>query len=366
MTLIVIICLTILIGILTAPFVIKGVLNNALQKMDGYTVRTDRIRVNVFRSKIILSNVQIINNVNLKHNESFLAVPSVIISFKWRQLLRRIIDMNIVLEKPQLLYIEENNSLCDDENSNDAQQLFSLKKTIEKLRPFRISVDVRNGQTRYINPNTNPALDLAATELNFIIHNLSNRSFISNSCRIIGRCSLYEGNAAINVTLLPLEPTLTADIDLELTSINLDLLNDLLWNYIEVDINKGTMNLYSEIAVAGNSFKGYIKPLLKDLEFKRASGDRLLHKIKHRIVTGLYHLFKNKRNNQVATKIPIEGRLDDPNVSVGVAILGVLRNAFVNALTPSLDNVINLRSIWNRPRFEKVDMVNRFLKEERS
>jgi hypothetical protein len=49
------------------------------------------------------------------------------------------------------------------------------------------------------------------------------------------------------------------------------------------------------------------------------------------MVAGFYNILKNKRNAEVVAKIPIEGRLDDPHIHVGVAIITMLKNAFAGA-----------------------------------
>ncbi|MEO7992471.1 MAG: DUF748 domain-containing protein [Chryseolinea sp.] len=330
------------------PFITKAILNHALHKMDGYTGRIDQLRMNLLKSKISFQNVSILKDSDPASGKPLVQVPTITLFFKWKQLLRRTLDLNIVVDKPQLFFVAEKPSY----DANHSPELSSLKNSIERLMPFKISVDVHNGEIHYI--NSHPQLNIMATEFSLTIHDFSNRLILGKSCSIVGTCFLYEGNAKINATLLPLEPTLTVDLNLELKSINLVLLNDLFREYGKVDINKGTLDLYTEVAVTNNLFKGYIKPLLKNLDFISAAdqGDTFFQKIWERIVAGFYNMVENNRNDQVATKIPIEGRLDDPNVRIGVAIIGILRNAFVKALTPSLDNVINFKSIWDMARSE--------------
>lgn len=359
MTWILIPAILIMMATALLPFVIKAVLNNVLRKMDGYTGQIDRLRINLFRSKISLQSVRITTEDDPAPDDPLLLVPTITICFKWKQLLRKRLDLNIVVHKPQLHFIAEKDLSSKDGALNNSHDLPGLKNAIEKLISFRISVDVRDGKVRYVNSHSNPQLDIAATEMNLTIRDFTNRALLSKTCSIVGTCCLYDGTTIINATLLPLEPTLTFDLNLELKSINLVLLNDLFRAYGKVDINKGTLNLYAEVAVADNSFKGYIKPLIKDLDFISAADreDNIFQRIWERIVAGFYNVIENDRDDQVATKIPIEGRLDDPHVRLGVAILGVLRNAFVKALAPALDNTISMKSVWNRARSATKGMV---------
>ncbi len=120
------------------------------------------------------------------------------------------------------------------------------------------------------------------------------------------------------------------------------------------------MDLFAEVAVSENSFKGYLKPLLLDLDFisKADRSDTIFQKIWERIVAGLFNILANKRNDKIATIIPIEGRLDDPHVHIGVAIIGILRNAFTKALTPTLENIIDIKSVWHKARTEIKGMIH--------
>jgi hypothetical protein len=63
------------------------------------------------------------------------------------------------------------------------------------------------------------------------------------------------------------------------------------------------------------------------------------------IVQGISKVFENWKKEQVATKIPIEGKFDQPNTDLWTAINYVLRNAFVYALKPSIDNDINIGKV---------------------
>lgn len=347
LTLLILISSLIIIAIIALPFVVRAVVNKALRKMDGYIGQLDRLQINLVKSTIQLQDIRISKDTDLEHASPVLLIPAITIGFKWKPLLRKILDLNIVVNHPQALFVAEELLPPEDTSSTHSRELQSLKNSIEKLTAFRITLDVRDGTVRYVNRHSK--LDITVRELNFAIHNFSNRAALSNSCRIIGKGLLYEGRGAVEVTLLPLEPTLTMDLNLELQSINLVLLNHLLIKYGKVDLTKGTLDLYAEVAVAGNSFKGYVKPLLKDLDFISAEdrGDNLFRKVWERLIAGFYNILENNRSKQVVAKIPLEGRLDDPHVRVGVVMMSILRNAFVKALTPSFDDIINFSSIWN-------------------
>lgn len=109
-------------------------------------------------------------------------------------------------------------------------------------------------------------------------------------------------------------------------------------------MNKGTLSLYTEIATREGAFSGYVKPIIKNLDVlgKEDRKDNLLRKIWEGLVGTAGSILTNPRKDQVATKISLQGRLDDPKVRSWVAIIDLMRNAFIRALEPAIDREINI------------------------
>jgi hypothetical protein len=76
-----------------------------------------------------------------------------------------------------------------------------------------------------------------------------------------------------------------------------------------------------------------VKPVLKNVEVKSASNG-LGARLKGALADAGIHIASNKDRGQekVATVIPIRGTLTDAHPQVVPAILGVIRNAFVEGL----------------------------------
>ncbi len=364
MILILIIAFIIITAIIITPIIIKAILNTALGKMDGYKGHVAELDLHLLKSKISLRNMTIRAVADSEPEQPLLHLPVVTILFKWKLLLRRIIDLHIILDKPQMHFVAKETEPVQAEDSTIVQELPSLKNSIEKLMSFKMNVEVIEGEIQYTNPHLHPGWTATLRKFNLTIVDFSNRSILSESCRVRSTCDLYEGTAQINVMVRPLEPNLTLDLDMELKSVNLVLLNDLFKVYGKVDINTGMLDLFGEVAIAENCFKGYLKPIIHNLDFigNADATDSIFQKIWERIVAGLFTILTNSRNDQVATVIPFEGRLDDPHVRTGTAIIGILRNAFTKAVTPSLENIIDLKSVWHKARVETKEMIDRIFK----
>jgi hypothetical protein len=67
------------------------------------------------------------------------------------------------------------------------------------------------------------------------------------------------------------------------------------------------------------------------------------------IVEGVSWVLNNKQKDQIATKAAFEGSIDNPDVNIWFIIGQLLRNAFIEALYPALENSVNI----NTPKKEE-------------
>jgi hypothetical protein len=153
----------------------------------------------------------------------------------------------------------------------------------------------------------------------------------------------------------PLAQQTRFDLNFELVHTDLRRLNNLFQAYGSFDVDKGSFNLYAEMATADNAFTGYVKPVIKDLDVVGAEDrkDGLFQKIWEVVVGGAGGLLTNPRKDQVATKVTFAGSLDDPKAGTWGAIVLSLRNAFIQALPAAVDDEIDLGSVNGSPAEKK-------------
>ena len=102
--------------------------------------------------------------------------------------------------------------------------------------------------------------------------------------------------------------------------------------------------MYAEAAANEGKFTGYVKPIIKDLDVlgMEDRGDNIFRKMWEGFVGGIGQVFKNQDKDQVATKVSFQGEFDQPNTDVWSAVINILRNAFIQAIQPAIDNEINI------------------------
>jgi hypothetical protein len=65
------------------------------------------------------------------------------------------------------------------------------------------------------------------------------------------------------------------------------------------------------------------------------------------VAEGVANVLENPRTDEVATKASIRGPLGNPNADTGEIIVGLIQNAFFEAILPGLDRDIEDSGIWS-------------------
>jgi hypothetical protein len=160
----------------------------------------------------------------------------------------------------------------------------------------------------------------------------------------------------------------TFDLNAEIKNTNLVLLNDFLKAYGNFDVHRGNFGLYTEMAAKDGKFKGYVKPIIKDLKVVGPEDrhDKFFNKVWEQIIGAAGVILKNQKKDQVATKINIKGNFKDPQTNTLDAVWEVLRNAFIQALLPSIDNEISLKSVDSKKPEDKRNLFQRIFKSKKN
>ncbi len=77
---------------------------------------------------------------------------------------------------------------------------------------------------------------------------------------------------------------------------------------------------------------------MEDILKWKKEDERPIEKLWEGVVGAVAAVFKNWSHDRLATKIPLEGRFDRPDVNAWEAMFGVLRNAFIQALRHGLES----------------------------
>jgi hypothetical protein len=145
----------------------------------------------------------------------------------------------------------------------------------------------------------------------------------------------------------PMAKVPTFEMTGQLTNVDLVELNNFLRAYGKFDVARGDFALFTSFAAKGGKYDGYAKVLFKDLdvfEWQKERKKNALEVFWQAIVGAVTTAVKNQPHDQLATRIPITGTFQKSDVSTWPTIQTLLRNAFVRALVPSIDELKKLEN----------------------
>lgn len=335
------------------PYIVLHYANKSLASMNGYYGHIKDIDLALIRGAYRVDSVYLNKADSTSGKQTpFFSASAIDLSVEWKALFKGSIVGEVVLEKPSLTFTKDK-----VEPKEIAKDSADFKKVLDDFMPLSINrFEIRNGIIGYKDLTTTPKVDIQMDELHVLAQNLRNSydSIALLPARIDASARIYEGTLTMNTKLNPLADKPTFDMSADLKNTNLVKLNDFFQAYAKIDVNKGRFGLYSEVAAKNNRFAGYVKPLIKDLDIlgKEDRKDNIFQKLWEGIAGGVGQILRNHPKDQVATKIPFRGRLDDPDTNVWYALSHILQNAFIHAIQPSIDGEISIASVDN-PKEEK-------------
>jgi hypothetical protein len=136
-------------------------------------------------------------------------------------------------------------------------------------------------------------------------------------------------------------------MNLSVKNVQLPQVNPWLTRFIKADAESGEFELYMELAAADDKFKGYAKPVMRDVNIYTGSEPEKnpLKRLWEGIIDVAAKVFENHEEDQIAARIPFSGTIEHPKTSVLETIGSVMHNAFVAAFARSLEGSISVRSV---------------------
>lgn len=161
-----------------------------------------------------------------------------------------------------------------------------------------------------------------------------------------------QGTADLSLTASfdPNEKVPTFDMNVEMDKINVSYLDALIKFYSPVDFEAGHIDLASELKAEKGAITGYFKVGIYELEVFSWQEDAIEDDDNPIELLGeaaggmVAEIFENDDEQLIATRIPISGDLNNPDISAWEAFKGIVKNAFVQAYDLKLeDSVIGLK-----------------------
>lgn len=347
-TILVSIIVLLIIFRLFLPYIVLHYVNKKLGELKEYYGHVEDIDIALLRGAYIIKDIELVkigNDQGEKDTIPFFRSNAIDLSVQWKAIFKGSIVGEIYVEDPVLNFVKGKHK-----NEDAKADTADFRQLIKDLMPLTVNhFEISNGEIHYIDQFSSPKVDVALKELAVVANNLSN---VNDSTKLLpahadATGKAYEGDFKLKVDFDALQKTPTFDMSAEITHVNLVLLNDFLRAYGNFDVKKGDFGLYTEFAGKEGGFGGYVKPVLKDLDIVQWTKEEGNFKqiLWETLIGSVAELLQNQNKEQLASKVNIKGRFDDPSINLWRAISYVLRNAFVHALKPTIDNSISIKKL---------------------
>ena len=224
----------------------------------------------------------------------------------------------------------------------------TAKKTVETVdeaqQPglqFRVDkLDIVKSNFGYVDKTKDPNYRVYLSDASASLTNLSSLPTGETAVAKVRGKFMGSGPASADLTLLPTRPGPDFNLAIKIDDTDLTTMNDLLRAFGKFDVTAGEFSLYSELKARDRQVNGYVKPLFQDMTVYDPKQDRdksTLRKAYEAVVGGVSKVLQNRPREEVATRVELSGRLDNPNTSILAAVVGLVQNAFFKAILPGFD-----------------------------
>lgn len=330
------------------PSMITHYTNRALNGIEGFEGRIADVDVHLWRGAYTIHQLDLVKvDVAPKTGEAkrspFLYVETIDFSVEWAELIRGAVVGQVEFDRPTLnLYAgparKEQTAAGDD-----------IVARFRDMLPLQVNrLAIVDGELHFRNHAAQPDIDIYLDRINLVARNLTNSTQISDTlvATVSGEArAMKSGHLRLEAKIDPFAPHPTYDMALELKNLHLPELNNYLRHYLAVVARDGRLSLYSESTAKEGRFKGYVKPIVKDLDVLKIKREKSVGEaVKAFFVKIVAGVFENKPKEQLATKLEFSGSFQNPKISLWDAVTEFLRNAF-EAIPPGLDGSVSPEAV---------------------
>jgi len=259
-----------------------------------------------------------------------------------RLILERVLVEGVALEYLHLPHTAEAEKVRAQQTAQAAKE---ATRTSTELRIERL--EVAKSTFGFINQAANPAYRLRLTDTTLTVENLGNQrrdgpAVVRLAGQLMGR-----GETRVTASLQPQAGSADVDVTAQIEGADLVRLKDLVRAYGGFEIKAGELSLYSELEMKSGAIAGYVKPMFRGVEVG-TDGEAVPEKgLRQRVYEGIVGIgakvLKNRLRGEVATVVPISGRVDRPEMARWETVSRLLQNAFLDPLMPGYEPARNPR-----------------------
>jgi hypothetical protein len=339
-----------LIGLVASP-IAKSVVNRKLASLPEHRGRVETVNVALWRGAGEIKDLVLYERAEESEQKPAVRVKRATFWIDYRSLFKGTLAGRAVVETAEVNIIRRDSRASVKDVAEEVKR--EVKEAKDAAEPWRQAIrdafpmeisrfELKESKIRFVDRTHQPNVDVGIENLNIVATDLRSRPKPGEDLPAkVNLEGVLTGNGKLKLTARadPLAETPRFVSTLEIRELQLPPFNTFLRAYAGVDVASGTFEFYSEAEGRDGGYSGYVKPFLKDVDFKTAADkDKgVIQKVKESVADVITSVMKNDEAEKVATKAPFSGRFDQNDVDVWTAIENLFRNAFVQALREGFD-----------------------------
>ena len=343
---IVLLALVVIVRIVLDP-IAAHYTRKALNEAEGMQSRFDGVHVTVFPPGYEIRQLAVIEEPGGTWKRPLFEVDRAAVSLDWRGLLTGHLAMALRLDEPKIKVTQRSEAPTEVKKQVEKHKpkaAVEVSSKLEELLPARVErVEVKRGEFSFRDIGAAGHPEVTLHRIEAAVENIATRKTLDKGEPTTASMSAVLGNSG--------DLSVFVSSDLFAESVNLAGNAALRgWKVAELyqlekartDLQtpQGTLDVFAEFKVRNGHISGGVKPVLKNVEVRPADND-LFTKVKAWFADAALDLFSDRvpGRDAVATVVPIQGHLDDPDVQIVPTVLSILRNAFVEGISSGFSHL---------------------------
>lgn len=320
------------------PFFLENQINKSISEMEDLSGGVGNVSLGIIRGNARLSDLVIYNEEYPDPSTPFVSVASTEIFVNWGALFSRKLVATVNIDSVVVNYV-----IYEEVEPEEVDLVAMLREIMD----FQIDLNITNSAVNFVDITTDPQIDVSFGDIFVAARYLTNEihtndtlpATINMSAVVMGTGSVSAGLGINYMKEIP-----DFELELELENVDLTDFNELARSYGGFEIESGSFHLYTEAAANEGFMKGYMKPLLGEIDIGSAD-DNLLQQFYEAALDATATVLESPDEGYIATRVEFEGDIDDPDVRVLNAIWNLLRNAFIDGFSRGIENAIDFEDL---------------------
>jgi hypothetical protein len=337
--------LVVIAGVIARPFMPRVILyyvNQTLNRSPLYQGKIGDIDLHLWRGAYTIKNVRILKTTGDVPVPLF-ACRAVDLTVEWQAILHRKIVGQVVMYEPEVNFVD-----APTEGATETGAGGPWLKMISDLFPFDInSARLVDGSVHFRTYQKAKPVDVYLSHLNAQVDDLTNvnRSVTPLLTSVhVSALAMDQAKLEMHMKLDPFSYRPTFHLDLRLLGLDLTTTNDLIETYGGFNVKRGLFDMVLDVQSDSGQLTGYVKPLFRNMVvfdlLRDVQEDNPVQVFWQAVVGGVTGIVTNYNRNQLGTLIPFTGELETPKIDFLATLGNVLRNAFIRAYLPRLEQTM--------------------------